>query len=95
MTLELALPPELERRLAAEANRRGISPDKHALELLEKHLLPFHDSRAELVQLLQSWLDAYDTDAQKETGECLLRALDEDRPSDRKLFPPELEGVTW
>jgi len=34
-------------------------------------------------------------DEQKETGDFLVRALDEDRPSERKLFPPELEGVTW
>ena len=29
------------------------------------------------------------------TGEYLIRALDEDRLSDRPLFPPELKGVTW
>ena len=32
---------------------------------------------------------------QQETGEYLIRILDEDRLSNRKLFPPELKGVTW
>jgi hypothetical protein len=32
---------------------------------------------------------------QQETGEYLIRVLDEDRLSERKLFPPELKGVTW
>ena len=30
-----------------------------------------------------------------ETGEYLIRVLDEDRLSDRKLFPAELKGITW
>jgi hypothetical protein len=32
---------------------------------------------------------------QQETGDYLIRVLDEDRLSERKLFPPELKGVTW
>ena len=32
---------------------------------------------------------------QRETIEFLLRALDEDRLSDRKLFSEELKGKTW
>ena len=45
--------------------------------------------------MLQSWLDAEDVEEQRETGDYLVRALDEDRLSDRRLFPPELKGVTW
>ena len=42
------------------------------------------------------WLnDEDDTAEQQETGEYLIQALDEDRLSDRKLFPSELKGVTW
>ena len=36
-----------------------------------------------------------DPEEQKETFEYLLRVLDEDRPSERKLFPPELKGISW
>jgi hypothetical protein len=49
----------------------------------------------DLVRLLQSWIDEGDAAEQHETGEYLIKALDEDRPSYRKLFPPELEGLTW
>lgn len=54
------------------------------------------DDRAEeLVQLVQSWMDEGDTDEQRETLEYLIHALDEDRPSNRKLFPKELKGKSW
>jgi hypothetical protein len=45
--------------------------------------------------LLQSWLDDEDDEEQQETGRYLIEALDEDRLSDRKLFPLELKGVSW
>ena len=47
------------------------------------------------MNLLQSWIDSGDDQEQKETGDYLIQALDEDRLSDRRLFPPELKGVTW
>ena len=94
MTLLLDLTPELEQRLTQEARRYGISPDEYTVQLLEKHLPP-KEFRSALVTLLQSWIDADDAEEQKETGEYLVRVLDEDRLSDRKLFPPELKGVTW
>lgn len=49
----------------------------------------------ELVQLVQSWVDEGDADEQRETLEYLIHALDEDRPSNRKLFPKELKGKSW
>ena len=53
------------------------------------------DRAAGLVQLVQSWMDEGDTDEQRETLEYLIRALDEDRLSSRKLFPKELQGKSW
>lgn len=41
---------------------------------------------AALIQLLKSWSEE-DEQEQKETWEQLKQALDEDRLSDRKLFP--------
>ena len=94
MTLTLHLPPELEQRLNQEAQRQGLSLDEYTLALLDKSLPP-KDRRTELITLLQTWLDEGDSEEQRETGEYLIRALDEDRLSDRPLFPPELKGVTW
>ena len=94
MTLKLELPPELERRLADEAARKGVPLEQYTLHLLNEHL-PAADRRADAVKLLQTWLDNGNAAEQKETGEYLVKALDEDRLSDRKLFPPELKGVTW
>jgi hypothetical protein len=94
MTLNLSLPHDLEERLQHEAERQGLPADALTLRLLDQHL-PARDHRAELVDLLQSWIEDGDVQEQKETGEFLVKALDEDRLSDRPLFPPELKGVTW
>lgn len=94
MTLTLSLPRDLEERLQHEAERQGLPADALTLRLLDQHL-PARDRRAELVDLLQSWIDDGDVQEQKETGEFLVKVLDEDRLSDRPLFPPELKGVTW
>ena len=94
MTLALHLPLDLEQRLTQEAQRQGRSLDDYTLELLDKALPP-QDQRTELITLLQTWIDEGDPEEQHETGEYLIRALDEDRLSDRPLFPPELKGVTW
>jgi hypothetical protein len=94
MTLNLNLPPELAERLRQAAERQGLAADAYALRLLSDHL-PLEDRRAELVATIQSWIDDGDAQEQKETGEYLVRTLDEDRLSDRKLYPDELKGVTW
>ena len=94
MTLTLRLTPDLEQRLAAEARRRGVTVQECTLQLL-KGSLPPESCQAELTTLLDSWIQQGDAEEQRETGELLTHALDEDRLSDRKLFPPELKGVTW
>jgi hypothetical protein len=94
MTLKLELPLILEQRLSREADRRGVPAETLTLALLDEHL-PAPDRQAELVSLLKSWVEEGDSEEQRETGAYLIRSLDEDRLSDRKLFPPELQGVTW
>lgn len=94
MTLTLELSTDLEERLVAEAERAGMRAEQYTLRLLDSSLPP-KNRRRRVVELLQSWIDDSDADEQVETGESLIRALDEDRLSDRKLFPPELQGVTW
>ena len=51
-------------------------------------------ARQAAVDILDSWISG-DAVEQKETGEELVRLLDEDRLSARSLFPSELKGVTW
>lgn len=45
--------------------------------------------------MLQSWIEDEDVEDQQETGKYLVQVLDEDRLSDRKVFPPEMKGITW
>jgi hypothetical protein len=94
MTFTLDIPPDLENRLTEEARRLGISASEYAVQALDRQV-PAKDRRASLVALLQSWIDDPNPQVQKETGDFLIQSLDKDRPSARKLFPPELEGVTW
>ena len=93
--MTLTLPPELEHRLSAEAAKQGLELEQYAVKVLDE-CLP-SDRKADAVALLQSWIDADDAEVaeQKATGDFLIQVLDADRLSDRKLFPPELKGVTW
>ncbi|WP_448603176.1 hypothetical protein [Thermoleptolyngbya sp.] len=94
MTLNLNLSPELEQYLLQEASQKGLSIEALALQLLTKSIL-LKQQQAEAVKLLQSWIDDEDSEEQQETGQYLVETLDKDRLSDRRLFPPELKGITW
>ncbi len=94
MTLTLNLSPELEQYLAQEAKQQGLSVETYTLQILQEYILP-KEKQSKLVNVLQSWIDEDDADEQQETGEYLIYTLDEDRLSDRKLFPLELKGITW
>ncbi|NJL40802.1 MAG: hypothetical protein HC899_31740 [Leptolyngbyaceae cyanobacterium SM1_4_3] len=94
MALTLNLPPELEQYLLQEASQHGLSLEAMALQLLTNSIL-LKQKQTEAVNLLQSWLDDEDEEEQQETGQYLIHALDDDRLSERKLFPPEMKGITW
>lgn len=94
MTLTLNLSPELEQYLLQEANQHGLSVEALALQLLTNSIL-LKQRQTEAVNLLQSWLDSEDEEEQQKTGQYLVQVLDDDRLSERKLFPAELKGITW
>ena len=88
MTLTLNLPTSLEHQLNQEAARKGLAADEYALQVLEEQLRQERIQRNQAaIQLLQSWIEEGDEEEQRETGEFLMKALDEDRLSNRKLFP--------
>jgi hypothetical protein len=89
MSMQLTLPPQLEERLKQEAARRGIAPDACALQVLEQHLPPpLDERRAAAIAMLQRWAEEDEALSPEEAAENanVLRLLDEDRPSYRKLF---------
>ncbi|WP_377474920.1 MAG: hypothetical protein P2A85_19645 [Microcoleus anatoxicus] len=94
MTLILDLPSEVEQYLLQEANQQGLSIESVTLQLLQS-FISLRQKQAKAVNLLQSWIDDEDIEEQQETGQYLISALDEDRLSERKLFPVEMKGVTW
>jgi len=95
MTLTLNLPSEVENYLLQEANQKGLSIESVTLDLLKSFIL-LRQKQTKAVNLIQSWIDDEDIEEeQQETGQYLIHALDEDRLSERKLFPVEMKGVTW
>ncbi|MEO0770282.1 MAG: hypothetical protein AAFY72_12765 [Cyanobacteria bacterium J06649_4] len=94
MKLNLDLSPELEQHLIQEASQHGLSVEVLAMRLLTESL-SVRQKQTEAVKTLQSWIDDFDVEVQQETGQYLIQVLDEDRLSDRKLFPPEMKGITW
>jgi hypothetical protein len=93
MTLTLNLSPELEQYLLQEAKQQGLSVEAVALQLLTNSAL-LKQKQAEAIDLLQTWMDE-DGAEQQETGQFLIQALDDDRWSERQLFPSEMKGKTW
>jgi hypothetical protein len=94
MTLTLNLTPELEQYLTDKAEQQGLSVEVFILQFLTEKILK-QEKQTSLIKLLDSWLDEGDALEQKETGEFLIGALDEDRLSKRKLFPSSMKGVSW
>lgn len=84
MTLTLHLTPEEETRLRELAAQQGVEAEQYVQEVVRGLLSPSNPQ--EKVAALRSLLED-DEEEQRETGEYLLRALDEDRLSYRKLFP--------
>ena len=71
------------RELAAISRESGLPEDRGTQE-----------RAAYLGTLFQSWMQE-DAGEQRETLEHLVRTLDEDRLSNRKLFPEESKGKSW
>ncbi|BAZ09746.1 hypothetical protein NIES4071_15560 [Calothrix sp. NIES-4071] len=94
MTLTLNLPKEIEKYLIQEAQQKGLSTEAYTLQLLTEYIT-LKAKQAKAISVLQSWIDDTDAQEQQETGEYLIHALDENRLSERKLFPNEMKGVTW
>ena len=92
MTLQLTLPAPLEERLRQEAQRQGLSADAITLRLLDEHL-PQPGRTAELLAMFKSWEDESMQDDDPHYD--FFQALDAARTSNRKLFPPELKGISW
>ena len=85
MTLTIELKPALESQLKRVASDAGIPEEEFALRAIEERLEM--ERRKAAIALLQSWIDEGDEEEMRETGDYLRRVLDEDRLSDRKLFP--------
>ncbi len=94
MALNLDLPEKLETYLLEVAKQQGLSTETDTLQRLENYLL-LAAKRIEAARLLQSWIDHGDMEEQQETGQYLIRSLDEGRLPGSKLFPPEMKGITW
>jgi hypothetical protein len=95
VSILLNLPSQVEERLKQEANRLGLPAEACVVQLLDQHLPPALDERrAAAVAMLHRWAQEDATLPAEELAENaeLLRSLDEDRPSFRKLFTDLTKG---
>ncbi len=92
MNLELELPPDIEDRLHAEASRTGDAVDRVAIQLLDRSL-PDPDKSDRALNLIAKWMKEDESLSDEEIlrHRAVLRAIDDDRPSERKLFEKILE----
>jgi hypothetical protein len=94
MTLTLDLPPDLESSLSQAAIQQSLTVEEFAIQILT-FAFTQKERQKKAVSLLQSWLSDADIEEQKTTGAYLIEALDQDRLSDRLLFPDAMKGKSW
>ena len=94
MTLTLDLPPDLESSLSQAAIQQSLTVEEFAIQILT-FAFTQKERQKKAVSLLQSWLNDADIEEQKTTGAYLIEALDQDRLSDRLLFPDAMKGKSW
>lgn len=94
MTLQLDLPQQLEERLREEAQRLGLAADAVTLKLLDEHL-PQQTPPLKLPSMFNQWEQEDRSPAEREDDYNFFEAIDAARTSNRKLFPPELKGISW
>lgn len=99
MRLQLSLPAELEERLRREAERQQLPPNAFLNKILDEQL-PREPSlspnpAAALQTLFQQWEEEDKASPDDDPNYNFFEALDAARSSNRKLFPPELKGISW
>lgn len=92
MDLLITLEPEAERSLEREAARLGVSPSEAAARVLRERFVAAHGSSVRAIIDDIDREDATDDPAElaarQKEWDTLRAALDEDRLSNRPLFPP-------
>ena len=94
MTLTLDLPPNLENSLFQAANQQSLTVEEFVIQMLTSAFMQ-KERQKKAVRLLESWLSDADIEEQKTTGAYLIEALDQDRLSNRLLFPDAMKGKSW
>jgi hypothetical protein len=95
--LQLELPFDLETRLDQEAQRRGLTREAVLIQLLDERLPPVMTDarRTAALAKLEQWAKE-DTELSAEAAtenKGVLRKIDDNRPSHRKLFTDILEDA--
>lgn len=87
--MQVSLSTPLEERLRREADRQGLPVNALMVQLLEKHLPALPDGpQAAALAMLERWIaeDSQLTAEEAAENAAVLKALDDHRPSYRKLF---------
>ena len=88
MTVSLTLPPDVEKRIQAEAAQRSVPVEDYIVWLLSSPppTPDEQDRRKRALAGIDALAEMGTEQEQHETFEYLARVIDEDRLSDRKRF---------
>jgi hypothetical protein len=88
MTLTLEIDPRLEARLRSAASVEGLKAEEYAVRILEAQVPRTRAGNPQKArELLRRWREEGDLDEQTDTWNALKEGLEENRLSNRKLFP--------
>jgi hypothetical protein len=94
MTITLDLPKAVEQTIEEQARQRDMTVADYLLDIALRTASdkkPLREKNQRALDMLKRWDNPTEAEIaeQKEAWEFLRKALDEDRPGQRKLFPEE------
>lgn len=92
MTITLDLPKSVEETIEEQAKQRDMAVADYLLDVVLRTAnaeRSIWEKNRRAIEVLESWKNATpeEVEEQKRAWEFLRKALDEDRPSHRELFP--------
>jgi hypothetical protein len=85
MTVTIDISPEKEHRLLEKAANAGVAPLEYVSNLVEDDLDGLSERQRAMLAVLDSFMEQDEQD-HIDTMACLRKALNEDRPGQRRIF---------
>ncbi len=94
MDITITLGADDERFVRAQAEKRGVAPERLA-ETMVADALERERKAALASDLFRKWAEEDKSNSDDDTFETIVAALNQERKGYRQHFPTELKGKTW